>query len=295
MKDSFSTYHPIINFTYFISVISFSIFFMHPVFLCISLFCGMIYSVYLNGKKAVKFNILFMLPMFILVALINPAFNHEGATILVYINDNPITLESIYFGIASSAMFAAVVIWFSCYNAIMSSDKFIYLFGRIIPSLSLIISMVLRLVPKYKNQIRIISNAQKCIGRDTSNGNIFRRAKNGISIISILITWALENGIETSDSMKSRGYGLKRRTSFSLYRFDRRDKTVLSVMLLLISIVFTGSLLGENNIKYFPAILIKENTTFSFIIYSAYSLLCLLPFTLNIGEDLKWLRLKSKT
>lgn len=105
-------------------------FFMHPVFLGISLLCGIAYSIRLNGMKAVKFNILYMLPILLLFAVMNPVFNHAGATIIVYVNDNPITVESIVYGFASATMFVSVIIWFSCYNAVMTSDKFIYLFGR---------------------------------------------------------------------------------------------------------------------------------------------------------------------
>ena len=98
-------------------------------------------------------------------------------------------------------MFVSVLLWFSCSNAVMTSDKLTYLFGRIIPSLSLIFSMVLRFVPRFKTQIQVISNAQKCIGRGVDEGSILTRAKNGIKILSMLTTWALENGITTADSM----------------------------------------------------------------------------------------------
>ena len=84
-----------------------------------------------------------MLPLLLLFAVLNPVFNHEGATILIYINDNPITLESIVYGFAAATMFISVIIWFSCYNAVMTSDKFIYLFGRVIPALSLVLSICL--------------------------------------------------------------------------------------------------------------------------------------------------------
>ena len=120
---------------------------------------------------------------------------------------NPMTLESMVYGVAAACRIVSVISWFSCYNAVMTSDKFIYLFGRIIPALSLIFSMVLRFVPKFKAQITVVSNAQKCVGRDVSNGGIIQRAKHGLTILSIMVTWALENAIETADSMKSRGYG----------------------------------------------------------------------------------------
>lgn len=282
------------NFVYFLAVIAFSMFFMHPVFLGISLVCSMIYSIYLNGGKAVRFNLLYMLPTLLFFAVMNPVFNHAGATILVYVNDNPITLESILYGFAAAAMFVSVIIWFSCYNAVMTSDKFIYLFGRVIPAMSLILSMVLRLVPKFKAQIHVISNAQKCVGRDVSNGNIFQKARNGMKILSILTTWALENAIDTADSMKSRGYGLKGRTSFSNFRFDTRDRIAFIVMILLIAFLLFGALAGENNIVYFPAIWIKPVSFLSVLIYFAYGGLCLLPMVVNIWEDIKWARLQSK-
>lgn len=294
MKDTFSTFHPVVNFIYFLAVIAFSMFFMHPVFLGISLVCSMIYSIYLNGGKAVRFNLLYMLPTLLFFAVMNPVFNHAGATILVYVNDNPITLESILYGFASATMFISVIIWFSCYNAVMTSDKFIYLFGRVIPAMSLILSMVLRLVPKFKAQIHVISNAQKCVGRDVSNGNVFQKARNGMKIISILTTWALENAIETADSMKSRGYGLKGRTSFSNFRFDTRDRTTLAILIVLIAFLLFGALAGENNIVYFPAVWIKPVSLLSVLIYFAYGALCLLPMAFNLWEDIKWARLKSK-
>ncbi|MDD2495102.1 MAG: energy-coupling factor transporter transmembrane protein EcfT, partial [Tissierellia bacterium] len=121
MKDAFSSYHPLVNFSYFVFVFAFSMVFMYPVCLGISLVCSFIYSISLRGKRAVKFNFVFLLPMMLVTAIINPAFNHEGATILMYLHTgNPLTLESIVYGIAASAMLAAMVCWFSCYNEIMT-------------------------------------------------------------------------------------------------------------------------------------------------------------------------------
>jgi len=294
MKDTFNTYHPIINFTFFCAVILSSMFFMHPVLLCISVLSAFFYSIYLNGKKAIKFSLIFVLPVMIAVSLINPLFNHRGVTILGYLKDNPVTLESIYYGMASGLMFASIILWFSCYNAIITSDKFIYLFGRIAPSLSLIFSMVLRFVPKFKAQITTISNAQKCIGRDVNSGTYLERVRHGIKILSIMVTWALENAVETSDSMRSRGYGLKGRTSFSIFRFDTRDKGLLLIMIVLIIAIITGAATGQTNIQYFPSIKIPEFTEFSILVYSAFLLLCIIPIILNIMEEIRWHYFRSR-
>lgn len=295
MQDSFSTFHPIVNFIYFTSVILFSMFFMHPIFQGIALVSAFIYSISIKGKKGLKFNIIYLLPMMFFMAILNPAFNHAGVTILFYLKSgNPITLESILYGLAAACMFITTILWFSCYNAVMTSDKFIYLFGRVIPALSLIFSMVLRFVPRYINQIKVISNAQKCIGRDVSQGNMLRRARNGIKILSIMTTWVLENAIETADSMKSRGYGLPGRTSFSIFRFDSRDKVMFSIIIGLLSIILMGAALGQNTIRFFPSIAFTEITIFSILVYLSYFILCMIPIIVNFQEEAKWKYIESK-
>jgi energy-coupling factor transport system permease protein len=294
MRDSFSSYHPFVNFLYFTFVILFSMIFMHPVSLVISLSLAFAYSIYLNGKKAIKFNFLYMLPFLVVTALINPAFNHEGVTILTYLhNGNPLTLESITYGLAAATMFISVICWFSCYNAVMTSDKFIYLFGKIIPALSLIFSMVLRFVPRFKAQLTIVSNAQKCIGRDISSGSLIRRIKHGIRILSIMVTWMLENAIETADSMKSRGYGLKGRTAFSIFTFDSRDKTALITLVVCGGYILIGAVTKAMYFRYFPSMRGVGLSIYSISVFTTYAFLCAIPLIINITEDNKWKSLQS--
>ncbi len=294
MKDVFGTYHPIINFMFFCAVLLFSMFFMHPVLLLISLISGFSYYVYLTGKKALKFSLIFLLPMMILISLINPLFNHRGVTIIGYVMGNPMTLESILYGAGTGLMFGAVILWFSCYNVIMTSDKFIYLFGRIIPAMSLILSMVLRFVPRFMTQVKIISDSQKCLGRDVSDGRLKDRVAHGIKILSVMTTWALENAIDTADSMNSRGYGLPGRTAFSNFRFDTRDKTMNVFMLGLFALIIGGTVTGQNTVQYFPSVRFPEVTAAGIIIYGAYFILCFMPLILDLKEQARWRHLQSK-
>ena len=201
-KDVFSTYHPVVNFLYFVLVIGCSMFVMHPVFLACSCLGGLAYYLYLSRWKAVKTTLWMMLPVFVLSAVLNPLFTHQGVTLLWYFpNGNPLTLESILYGLGAGVMLVCVLNWFSCYQVVMTSDKFIYLFGKVIPAMSLILSMVFRFVPKFKAQIEKVSTSQKCIGRDVTNGSIPARARHGMKILSVMTTWALENSVETADSM----------------------------------------------------------------------------------------------
>lgn len=293
--NSFKSFHPIVNFTYFVSVIIFSMFFMHPACLIISVAGGFLYSIKLNGMKAVKFNFLYMLPVMLITAVFNPLFNHEGATIISYMRSgNPLTLESICYGVAAGAMLVSVICWFSCYNAVMTSDKFIYIFGRSIPYLSLILSMVLRLVPKLKAQLKVVTHAQKCVGKDIKSGNCIVRLKNSINILSIMITWALEDAIDTADSMKSRGYGLEGRTAFSIYKWHKEDRLVLGCILALIIYILFGYYTGHIYFSYFPILKGKEISLLQLSFFLDYILLCNLPIMIEIWEGHKWKATSSR-
>ena len=80
-------------------------FLMHPACLVISLGCAAAYNMYLNGGKAVKFQLAYLLPMMLMAAVVNPAFNHEGVTLLAYLpSGNPLTLESIVYGVAAALL-----------------------------------------------------------------------------------------------------------------------------------------------------------------------------------------------
>lgn len=294
-QDNFSTYHPTINFLYFVLVIGCSMFMMHPIFLCLSLIGGLAYYLYLKKWKALKTALWLMLPVFLLSALINPLFNHRGMTLIMYLKSgNPLTLESIIYGIASGVMLVTVLNWFSCYQVVMTSDKFIYLFGKAVPAMSLILSMVLRFVPKFKNQITKVSDSQKCIGRDVTNGNVLVRSMHGMKILSIMTTWALENSVETADSMKSRGYGLRGRNNFSIYRFDTRDKIMMAAMIVMGLGIFGGIVTKEVSFLYYPMLKMNETTLWAVLVYILYGILCLLPTIINLIEDMRWHYLKSK-
>lgn len=294
-RDTFSSYHPIINFMYFGLVLVFTMVFTHPVCLVSSLVCAISYSIYLNGRKAVRFNLFFMIPMFVVAALINPAFSHAGLTVLTYLpSGNPLTLESIVYGIATSTMLSSTIVWFSCLNVVITSDKFIYLFGRIIPSTSLLLAMTLRFVPKFNAQLKVVTNVQKCMGHDVLKGTVVQRVKFGLTILSIMITWAMENAIETADSMKSRGYGLPNRTAFSIYQFDKRDATALFYLLLCGVYVIIGAILGGFKWQYYPTMKGVGVDVFPVSACLVYFALCIMPVAIDIMEDIKWNALKYK-
>ena len=288
---SLHQYHPIVIFFYFFVVIGLTMFYMHPVLLGISFFGAVLLSLFIQRKKFLS-SLKWLLPFMFIAAIINPLITHNGEIILLYVNYQPITLEAIVYGFAMSVMLLSVVFWFGSFNEIMTSDKFLYLFGRISPAVALLISLTMRLIPLFFLQIKKITNAQRTIGMDPTTGSLWHRIKSAATIISILISWALENAIETADSMKARGYGLKNRSTFSLFKFDRADGIVTTVITCLFFVALISSYFGWNYFAYYPTFSTIELNMTTWIVFISYFALIMLPIVIELLEVLKWRSLK---
>lgn len=291
----FSQYNPIINFTFFIGAICCSMFFMHPAYLVASIFMSLAFNLSTKGLKSLKM-IGFLLLVFAFVTVINPILNTAGNTVLfTYFNDRSFTLEALTYGFVFASIFVSVILWFSSYNAIMTSDKFVYIFGPVLPAISMIISMVMRFVPNYSTKAKQISTARQCIGLAGENGDKKDRLKNAESILSSLTSWAFEGGISTADSMRSRGYGTGKRTNYSIYRFDYHDLSLLITMILLLGIVAFCSISGATKVEYLPEISINWfDNIYTLVGFIAYVLFLSLPTILNIKEEITWRILRSR-
>lgn len=314
MAAGFKEKHPYVNIMFFISVIVFGMLFWHPVCLFVSASAAIAYDFRLKGKAAAKEAVLFLLPMIFLVALINSLFAHYGLTVLYERADgNNITFEAINYGFVTGISVVSVITWFLCMNEIMTADKLMCLFGKGFTKLALLISMTLRFVPLYRKKYRQIAQAQLAIEGEAEKVTFISKIKNSLHCTSILITWALENAIDTSDSMRARGYGTGLRTSYSRFRITPSDCAALVIMFLLDSIVITAKINGELYASYNPYTVINPaanyGTTyfikdinlfinpFSPLCIAAmisYALLCFLPFIIDIKEDIQWKRSISK-
>jgi energy-coupling factor transport system permease protein len=287
-RDPFSSYHPIVNLTFFLLALGLAMCSLNPFCLAIALVSASAYGVRLRGWRHLLRELKWLLPLMLLTAVISPLFNHEGVTTLFWLpSGNAVTAESILYGVATAAMLMAVISWFSCWNVVMTSDKFIYLFGKIIPNLSLVLSMTLNFVPRFTGRIRKISAAQP---RPTGREGLTSRLRRGVKILSAAVTWALESSIDTADSMKSRGYGLGGRTSFSIYKFTARDGVALAFLLICGAYVIVGAALGGLKWRYFPSVR-GDVTGYGVSVLAAYLALCLTPLAADVKEGLKWAKM----
>lgn len=280
--------HPLLNFLYFAFVIGISMFAMHPVFLAVSFVMSWGYSVVLLGWKSLKFNALILLPALVLMTLINTLNVHNGVTVLFYLNNNRITLEAIVYGFAAAIMLTNVIVWFRCFGAVVTADKFIYLFGRAAPVLALTLSMIMRYIPLLKNRFKEISMGQRCMGRVTKGRGLISKIKLYGKELSILIAWSLEASIESADSMEARGYGLHGRTSFHLFKLSGQEKVLLAAMAALGGLVTAACALGKLTIYYYPAIILKPLDALQWLSLVAYVALMAIPMVMDAKGWREW-------
>ena len=295
MNIGFMKYHPLTQFVFFLSVLSVTMLIMHPVFLVISLAAGSAYVLYSGGVR--KFLRIFGMTavLSILIIIINCLVSHGGITVITYLPDgNALTLEAIIFGFAAALLMSGVVNWFYSVNKILTSDRIIYLFGRFSPKLALLISMTLNFISRFRTHLSSVRAAQYALGRDVKNGKPLTRISNGIRIFSAMIQWSLENSVDTADSMKSRGYGLKKRTCFTLFRINARDILTIGITLFSDVYIITVFIAGRLDYSYYPYFEISQSDIFTISVYSVFALSCLLPLIIDITEGRKWKYIQSK-
>ncbi len=312
MVIGFKDYHPWVNIAFFISVTVFSMLLMHPVCLVVSFVSALCLDIRIKGRRAAKELFTFLLPMLVFVTVINGLFNHHGSTVLYEMsNGTNITLEAYVYGLVTGLTVINVMLWFFCFNEIVTEDKIMFVLGKRIPKGALVVTMALRFVPLYRRKFSEILQAQKSLGLAGGETDLISKIKTSVRCVSVLITWALENAIETSDSMRARAYGTGKRSFYSRFRFTKSDVLALIMILLFDFTVAACRIMGGLYASYNPQIVINssvasesaymiQNTTvypfslFEIVALIMYFLLCFLPLTIDVKEELTWHRLKSK-
>ena len=284
MKDAFSKCHPAVNFLFFAGAIGLSVLIQHPAYLLAGAVSGVIYYLLLNGKRGIK-TILALIPLFLILSAINPLFNTMGKTVLFRLFGRPYTREALLYGGATAGTFVVMLLWFGCYNKVLTGDKFTSLFGNLIPAISLLLVMVFRMVPNFIRKAGQIAGARKSIGKGAGEAATAKeKLKSGLCVIDALTSWALEGSIVTGDSMRARGYGVAKRSSFMIYRMTPADWLWAGVMVSLLGLTILAACLGQFSAEFVPAIHLAAPSWG----LAAYTCYLLIPTALHIKEAIQW-------
>lgn len=285
--------HPGVLFLYYVIIMGITMFLVNPIIVTLSLLGAITYYRCLCTRKRWYSDLCYYCFFFLLVSISNPLFVHNGVTILFFMNDNPITLEAIQYGAVIGCMIVTVMYWGKCYQFVMTTDKFLYLFSKGIPQLAIVLSMAIRFIPLIKRHRGEVNKVQKTMGLYASD-SIFDRIRSDLRLFDSILMWGLENSIDTADSMQARGYGSDRRTNYSIFRIRRTD-VIGSILLITIGVVTCIAYQkGDFLCEYYPTMQMRDWRIGMLWEYSFIALLTFLPTIITIKEKLKWKYLKSK-
>lgn len=284
--NSFEELHPVCLFSYFVAVIVLILLCHHPLFLFLA--CGgalfLLYNI--EGTKAFLW-CRWLLPVVLFIAIANPLFNHRGVTLLFKLGNQWITLEAFAYGLTSALGMAALILWFACYQKIMTNDKFLYLFGKVAPASALLITMAWNYIPDLTKKMKEIRDAQR-MQEGMEEENFRKKLKRALRLVTVLLGWSLENVVEQADSMKARGYGLRKRSTFHLFRFERKDVYFLFGMLLVAGICFLLRGMGCGTMEFYPRMLVFENGEKEKIFFLLLLILFYVPGLIQWKEERRW-------
>lgn len=287
VKSAFERYNPWTYFMYIAGNMTLAMILGHPLILVVGIV--LLIAVHIISDRARTLYPFLKGYLFIslLTMVLNPLLNHRGATILFYLNDQCITLEATLYGVVMGCSIFLVLVTFSLYQYGISSDKLMYLFCKVVPTITMVLMLTLRMVPLLRERIEEISKIQKTQGVHLEQGKIKDRSKSAMENLNILVTWSLEEMMQTACSIRSRGYGLKKQRSFYFrYRIETRDTICMVIQAILLGSIIILWKGGMYTI--YPRLqlhLFSARTMSILIIYSMY---VSIPLWIEGWETYKW-------
>ncbi len=288
----FGDHDPVTVAVYYVIVLIIAMFTMNPVLHLIALIGGFIQFSLQKVRHKLATHLLFLL-LGLILSLLRPLFSHNGATVLFVVNDNPVTVQAFIFGINSAMMVIGVLYLFRVFSIIMTSDRLLYLFGRFSPKTALIMSMGLRYIPLLREKGRKIAAAQTAIGINRDD-NAIDRIKARMNVFSATVSWGLENGIITADSMAARGYGARKRSCFRLFSMTKADIILIIIAILLGAPSAAALITGAYDTVFYPHFEISSLNFVSISGYVSFAILMMIPVVIDSLESFRWKYLVSK-
>jgi len=289
----FRNYNPLVVLVFFLCNIVITMLTKNPIFILISFISSLVYMLLIKDIKKIKQKVIFVILVVFFATFSNPFFNQNGTTTFFKIGKINFTFEALAYGLFASLMLLAIIFWFSSYNEIMTNDKFLYLFSKYLPNIALIISHILKLIPEVMQKINSLNEIEKTFSYSYEKG-LIGRLRGKFFLLGNIISYAIENAIITALAMKARGYGLKEKRNYTLYRLRLND-LILSFTFLFISIfiiIYSGANLLE--FSFYPTISPIRFDFKAILTYVVYLSFSIYPTLNYLKEKIKWHYLNLK-
>lgn len=259
--------HPLTLFILFSSIMAMILLLYHPARIMVSL----IMSIYILGRNHLisKKYMGSCLIVIILITLINPIVVNKGITVLFYIGNQPYTLEALLFGFISGMQICMIINWGKIITYYISSMHVSYLLSKSFPTLGLLFSMIIRLIPKFKRQFIEVRQMQKSMLDSTLKANIYT--------LLTMITWIFETSLVTLQSMNVRKYNANR-THFHLFYFDIQQYLYI-ILISILDILLIFIRFYTTNFYYYPSL--------SKLMFNQYDIIYCIVMIILMGLTLK--------
>ena len=284
MSNLFRTYHPAVAFVYMACAIAFSMAVMQPVFVALSLMGAIACSCVTRGARRTMRALAGVAVLALIVAAANLVFVASGSTELFRVGVRAFYVESLVYGICSGGMLASVLLWFASYAACMDSDASMAMFGNAAPTVTLMVSQVMRLVPQFVSRGRGIVASQDAV--TSAEARTKRQAASDrLRAVSVLAGWGMEDGLVRGDAMRARGYDCGvRRTTYRRHRIRRVDAAALVVVGVLAAASASCAWAAVSEFAFYPVL----GGFAPLGAYLSYALLMAFAPALAFKEWLQW-------
>ncbi len=162
---AFETNHPAVAAAYVLVTLVLTMFAVQPVLIALSVAGALAYGCLSRGVRSCARALRWQLPTILLIALVNPLFSASGSTALFCIGPRVVYAESMAYGCAMGALFVASVLWFEAAADMLPQSKVMALAGNAAPTIALMVSMCMRLIPKFVRRGRQIAQVQDVAAR----------------------------------------------------------------------------------------------------------------------------------
>ncbi|MBE6469411.1 MAG: energy-coupling factor transporter transmembrane protein EcfT [Coriobacteriaceae bacterium] len=277
---AFSTAHPAVPGAYLVVTLALTMFGMQPVLVAISAAGGLAFGCCVEGPAALASALRWQLPFLLIVAVLNPLFSAAGATELFRLGLRAVYLESVCYGLVMGGLLIASVLWFRAGAALVSREGVLSLMGNALPVIALMISMVMRLIPRFVRQGRAVIAVQDVVGR----GRVSRldAVRGRLRASSVLMGWAMEDSLETADAMRARGWDVPaRRTVYARHRFTASDAVALAAIACGGAVAAVLAWLAVSQYRFFPTM----SALRPWWGYAVHACWMLVPTVLHVVEE----------
>jgi energy-coupling factor transport system permease protein len=292
MEARFERFHPFVSFLYYFAAIGLFLLMLHPIFLLAGLMVILFINFQHDRLEGLRRWLYLILISIFFMVILNPLFNERGIHVLFTLFNHRFTLEALVNGGMTAVSVIGVILLFVSYNIVMTPNKLLYLFSRFLPQLALLLMLTLRFIPFMKRRLEEISLIQQSKGFSTKQGNWRQKAKTAMLYVQTLVTFSLEEAIQTADSMKARAYGTGTRSTYEYFKFHWSDFLAILYLIMLGLPALIGRFFGYGFFRVYPIMESWHLTPEDLVTFICYLLFLSFPILVEAGGMFRWRILK---